>query len=105
VFAPSNGNQNGYPLITYGGGLKYFIIENLALRFDIRGYTKFRETFTNLNFTGGLSYYADLARRKDTDKDGIINRFDLCPTNPESYNGMLDEDGCPELNTPPDEKK
>lgn len=34
---------------------------------------------------------------KDTDEDGIPDRWDLCPTEPEDYDGFKDEDGCPDL--------
>ena len=32
----------------------------------------------------------------DTDKDGIPDKLDKCPTKPETFNGIKDEDGCPE---------
>lgn len=33
---------------------------------------------------------------KDTDRDGIFDHLDKCPTEPETYNGVEDEDGCPD---------
>jgi hypothetical protein len=33
----------------------------------------------------------------DTDGDGIIDPFDLCPEDPEDVNGFFDTDGCPDL--------
>lgn len=36
---------------------------------------------------------------RDTDKDGIPDSKDACPTQPENYNGYQDTDGCPD--TPP----
>ncbi|HBB04840.1 TPA: hypothetical protein DCZ39_08395 [Patescibacteria group bacterium] len=33
----------------------------------------------------------------DTDGDGIPDNKDLCPTIQETWNGMNDEDGCPEI--------
>ncbi len=33
----------------------------------------------------------------DTDGDGIIDSQDLCPTIQETWNGITDEDGCPEI--------
>jgi outer membrane protein OmpA-like peptidoglycan-associated protein len=36
---------------------------------------------------------------EDVDKDGVADDVDRCPTNPETANGYLDEDGCPD--TPP----
>lgn len=35
----------------------------------------------------------------DEDGDGIPDRFDKCPKNPENFNGVMDEDGCPEPDT------
>jgi len=32
----------------------------------------------------------------DTDGDGIPDRLDACPTQPETVNGVTDDDGCPE---------
>lgn len=34
---------------------------------------------------------------RDIDKDGIIGKADLCPTDPEDKDQYQDEDGCPEL--------
>ena len=33
----------------------------------------------------------------DSDGDGITDVSDTCPTLPENYNGITDEDGCPEI--------
>ncbi len=32
----------------------------------------------------------------DTDNDGIYDEVDKCPTEPETFNGFEDEDGCPD---------
>jgi hypothetical protein len=32
----------------------------------------------------------------DRDGDGIADAYDKCPTNPETYNGTADQDGCPD---------
>lgn len=36
------------------------------------------------------------ARQRDTDLDGVPNRTDLCPHQPEDREGHLDGDGCPD---------
>ncbi len=36
---------------------------------------------------------------QDSDGDGIPDSQDLCPTIPETYNGIQDTDGCPEIGT------
>ncbi|MBL4635854.1 MAG: hypothetical protein JKY56_18485 [Kofleriaceae bacterium] len=33
----------------------------------------------------------------DSDKDGVPNSADLCPNEPEDYDGYLDADGCPDF--------
>jgi len=33
----------------------------------------------------------------DSDGDGILDTKDLCPTIQETWNGITDEDGCPEV--------
>ncbi|MEO7736108.1 MAG: OmpA family protein [Kofleriaceae bacterium] len=33
---------------------------------------------------------------QDSDGDGIVDRLDRCPTEPETVNGVADDDGCPE---------
>ncbi len=33
----------------------------------------------------------------DTDHDGIPDEIDMCPTDPELYNGQEDMDGCPDM--------
>jgi len=35
----------------------------------------------------------------DTDNDGIIDEFDLCPNSAETFNGFQDSDGCPDTAT------
>lgn len=37
---------------------------------------------------------------KDSDEDGIINKFDFCPKRPEDRNDVQDLDGCPERGVP-----
>lgn len=32
----------------------------------------------------------------DNDNDGILDNFDQCLNEPETYNGYKDEDGCPD---------
>ena len=34
---------------------------------------------------------------QDADKDGIEDKVDKCPDDPEDFDGYEDEDGCPEL--------
>lgn len=38
-------------------------------------------------------------RDDDADGDGILDAFDRCPNEPETYNGINDHDGCPDTAT------
>jgi len=40
--------------------------------------------------------YRHHQNRHDDDLDGIINDKDLCPLEPEDYDGDRDDDGCPD---------
>lgn len=33
---------------------------------------------------------------RDRDRDGIVDERDACPNDPEDFDGLMDEDGCPE---------
>lgn len=37
-----------------------------------------------------------IAMRLDSDDDGLLDDVDACPAQPETFNGIEDEDGCPE---------
>jgi OmpA family protein len=39
----------------------------------------------------------------DEDADGVLDRCDACPREPETYNGAEDEDGCPDCALPRDQ--
>lgn len=36
-------------------------------------------------------------KEQDTDKDGIIDKLDKCPKDPEDKDGFADDDGCPDM--------
>ena len=40
----------------------------------------------------------DSSGDSDNDNDGIVNSLDDCPNQPETVNGYLDQDGCPDIN-------
>lgn len=90
---------------TYGGGLRVYLKENIALFGDFRGWDiptamedvttevsgfTANETFWGYSFTGGLSYFFG---SKDTDKDGVKDKVDTCPNTPLGV--VVDEAGCP----------
>jgi OmpA-OmpF porin, OOP family len=49
----------------YGGGIKYFISENVALRADVRHVMSFDKTYNNLMYTAGVTFLfgGDRARK------------------------------------------
>lgn len=50
------------------------------------------------------SYYG-LGGLLDTDGDGIPDVNDVCPTEPENYNGYQDGDGCPDAKPSPPQRR
>ncbi|MCB0309352.1 MAG: OmpA family protein [Bdellovibrionales bacterium] len=83
----------------FGAGLKLFVSDRFAFRPEARGVATFSDF--NIAFLGSLmlTYYTDFSRTKqdkDFDHDGIVDRLDRCPKEPETINGYEDEDGCPD---------
>lgn len=99
----------------YGGGLKWFMTENVALRGDVRGlnYKYDGDLVTNVEYTLGLHIAVGAPKPApkpveeavmpkaapvivppaDSDGDGIVDDLDLCPDTPKGVkvNGI----GCP----------
>ncbi len=51
---------------------------------------------------GSFDFASASARPKDRDNDGILDKNDACPEQPEDRDGFEDEDGCPELDNDQD---
>ena len=75
-------------LVDYGLALQYFLSDNLALRGDLRHLVLFNDTFNNLEYTLGLTYYFGSPKSQpppvavaiaDADKDGVPDSTDVCP--------------------------
>ena len=94
--------------LSYGVGAKYYVWNNVAVRADIRQHhvpdalQSIRREGTGLSqvpsadlfmneLSIGVSYF--LGGPKDSDKDGVYNRGDLCPDTPAGQ--IVDDDGCP----------
>ena len=45
---------------------------------------------------------AEKCRPKDRDDDGLVDKDDQCPDEPETVNAYKDDDGCPEIDTDKD---
>jgi OOP family OmpA-OmpF porin len=94
--------------LSYGVGAKYYVWHNVAVRADIRqhhvpnaledtrklasGQDQVPEADLYMNeLSIGVSYF--LGGPKDSDRDGVYNRGDLCPDTPAGV--IVDDDGCP----------
>lgn len=94
--------------LSYGAGVKYYVWNNVAVRADVRQHHVFNaledirkeasgqdevvsaDMFMN-ELSIGVSYF--LGGPKDSDKDGVYNRGDLCPDTPLGV--IVDDHGCP----------
>lgn len=94
----------------YGGGIKYFLSDNVALRADLRHVIPFGETHNNFLGTVGLNIAFGGAKKaapapepapapvvapvvSDSDNDGVPDDRDKCPGTPAGV--AVDKDGCP----------
>ena len=93
--------------LSYGLGARYYVWNNVAIRADLRqhqvpdalrgireeatgGPVPEADLFMN-ELSIGVSYF--LGGPKDSDKDGVYNRGDLCPDTPAGQ--IVDDNGCP----------
>lgn len=85
-----------------GPGLLLHLAGPLHIRTDLRWFGTFGsdstaarpDTQQNLEWTLGIDLRYE--ERPDRDKDGIKNKVDDCPDDPEDFDGFEDDDGCPE---------
>jgi OOP family OmpA-OmpF porin len=92
----------------WGGGLKFFLTENVALRADIRHVIPYNAPHNNLLYTLGITYTSGGAKKtapveslaeapvevvRDSDGDGVPDYLDKCPGTPAGV--KVDENGCP----------
>lgn len=104
-------------IVNYGGGVKWFMTDNVALRADVRGLSySFSNTYTNVEYTLGLHLAMGAPKPAapkpvqeavapkaapvvvvqppaDSDGDGIIDDLDKCPGTPAGV--VVDSKGCP----------
>ena len=82
-----------------GAGLRYMLGEKVALRVEVREqYEKFStKAFPNAAFEGigtvGLSWFLGGGPLKDSDGDGVPDKYDRCPNTPAG--AIVDARGCP----------
>ncbi len=83
-------------MLTYGGGVKVFLLPGFALRLETCAVHSFDDFNTNVAVNLGAMFYATPHRYYDSDGDGIYDRFDKAPMEPEDKDGFEDEDGIPD---------
>lgn len=96
----------------YGGGVKYWVTDNFALKAEVRHAVKFSHGDNNLFYSFGFVIPFDAKAvpvaakaepktiptpivSKDSDGDGIYDDKDKCPNTPKST--VVDADGCPKV--------
>ncbi len=91
------GESDTNTLFNWGGGIKYFVTETLAVRGDIRHIIDFDDTNSNLAYTLGLTFLFGGKEKElppmDSDGDGINDDVDKCPGTPPGV--PVDSTGCP----------
>lgn len=119
LFKDDDGNNKDKFMVNYGAGIKYYLDESLALRGDVRHLITFNDSYNNLLYTFGLSWFFDCGQRSkavscskhtsvaysveppptpvvsvsDMDGDGVSDSLDQCPGTPAGVE--VDEKGCP----------
>ena len=86
-----------------GPGLLIPLGGAMALRADARwvwtGGTEphgdVQDSFSNVELTAGF-LFRQAERNLDTDRDGVADRLDPCPEEPEDYDEFEDDDACPD---------
>ena len=99
----------------YGGGVKYWVTDNFALKAEVRHAVKFRENDNNMFYSLGFTIPFDAKSApvvakaepkpapvaaapilpKDSDGDGVFDDKDKCPNTPKGT--VVDENGCPKI--------
>ncbi len=95
-------NTKNMSAVNFGAGAKYWLSENIALRFDIRDNMIVDEQINNIEATFGVvlalggtskAIPAPVDKPLDSDGDGVNDQFDKCPHTPAGV--VVDKDGCP----------
>ena len=74
---------------------RYYFTDNLD-RIDWE-YLAGEKGINDYVFQGGIALVYRFGAKKDTDGDGILDKFDKAPDQPEDIDGFKDDDGIPDL--------
>lgn len=97
-YSPKINNKN-MSIIDFGAGAKFWLMDNIALRFDLRDNLVLDELIHNVQATLGVVFRfgggKDHAKVTpvDSDGDGVFDKDDKCPGTPAGV--AVDRDGCP----------
>jgi OOP family OmpA-OmpF porin len=94
----SPGDSDTSALLNAGGGVKYFITEDVAARGEVRYLRDIEDDYNNFMYTLGLVVQFGGKEKappmpKDSDGDGVPDDLDKCPDTPAGV--AVDSDGCP----------
>jgi outer membrane protein OmpA-like peptidoglycan-associated protein len=94
---PSAGSSEQTSTIEFGGGLKFWMTDNLGIRLEGRdvSFKSFNGPEQNLNniVLGAGLVFALGGTPRDTDADGVPDKKDKCPNTP--HGAKVDANGCP----------
>ena len=104
-----NGQQNT-PMIDGGLGLEWFLSEVFGIDLSAH-YQYLANQDQDMSGLGdvqtgtvearlGMNFY--FGGKRDTDKDGILDKIDNCPNEAEDFDNFQDEDGCPDVDNDKD---
>jgi len=74
--------------LNVGAGVHFIQSDNL----DAVAFGNHNDYFVS----GNIGFSISLVRRKDSDGDGILDVYDMCPEEAEDFDGYQDDDGCPD---------
>ena len=90
--------------LPFGVGLSHDLTDNFALNLEALYHTSTTDFLDDweggdaddgwYTVTAGLAWVP--GKPRDTDGDGLIDKLDKCPTEPEDQDGFQDADGCPD---------
>ena len=101
TFDPNIGDMETRLISNYGAGVKYYFMDNIALRGDVRHLFIEDQSHINILYTMGVDFLFGKEKAAppppppppDSDGDGVIDSEDKCPNTPRGV--KVDRNGCP----------